>query len=42
MTAKQETESGTMTSVYRCDACGKVFRTPEALDDHVNSVGLVY
>lgn len=37
-----ETESGTMEPRYRCGACGKLFRTPQALDDHVNSVGLVY
>lgn len=42
MTAKREAESGTVTPVYRCDACGKEFRTPEALYDHVNSAGLVY
>lgn len=28
--------------LYRCDACGREFRTSDALYDHVNSVGLVY
>ncbi|SFK73047.1 hypothetical protein SAMN04487950_0811 [Halogranum rubrum] len=28
--------------LHRCDACGREFRTLAALDDHVNSVGLVY
>ena len=42
MESVAETESGTMDPVYRCAACGKVFRTPAALQDHVYSVGLVY
>lgn len=37
-----ETESDTMEPSYRCEFCGKVFRTPEARDDHLYSVGLVY
>jgi uncharacterized C2H2 Zn-finger protein len=42
MMTTAETSSGAVEPRYRCDACGTLFRTPEALADHVNSVGLVY
>lgn len=41
-TVEASEEERRMTdSTYRCDACGKVYETPEALMDHIYSVGLV-
>ncbi|SEO26967.1 Zinc-finger double-stranded RNA-binding [Halogranum amylolyticum] len=42
MNTVPETTSDLRDDGYRCDACGREFRTEEALVDHINSVGLVY
>lgn len=42
MKTAHETEPETGTPTYRCESCGKEFDTPDALHDHVYSIGLVY
>lgn len=42
MKSAQQTESDPTEPAYRCESCGREFPTQEALDDHINSVGLVY
>lgn len=41
MTAVPETASDLRDDSYRCEICGRAFRTEEALVAHVSSVGLV-
>lgn len=42
MAKTSDEERGTTNPTYRCNVCGKVCETPEALADHIYSVGLVY
>lgn len=37
-----ETTNDLRSDDYRCEVCGRTFRTEAALVDHINSVGLVY